>query len=124
MNKVCITGRLGKDPELKKTPNDVSVLSFSLAVTGEYNSKTKSAPTYWLNCLAWRGTAEFISRNFAKGDAMEVSGRLQTREWKDKGGNNRITTEIVVESVGFCIGSRNTGDVKFEDIDDDENLPF
>lgn len=126
MNKVCITGRLGKDPELKKTANDVSVLSFSLAVAGEYNSKTKSAPTYWLGCLAWRGTAEFIARNFLKGDGMEVSGHLQTREWKDRDGNNRVTTEIVVESAGFCIGGGRGGiaEVKLEETEDDEDLPF
>ena len=123
MNKVIISGRLGKDIELKRTANDIPVVSFSLAVDGEYNSKTKERPTYWIDCVAWRGQAEFIARNFSKGGAMELSGHLTTRSWKDKDGNNRISTEVVTETVGFCLGGKKA--VELTEVDEeDENLPF
>lgn len=125
MNKVCLTGRLGKDPELKKTPNDISVLSFSITVSGDYNANTKERPTYWINCLAWRGTAEFIARNFFKGSAIEICGKLQTRNWTDKNGNNRESTEVVISDVAFCIGGvKSDGQALTEIEDTEEYLPF
>lgn len=97
LNKVILGGRLTADVELKTTPSGVSVCSFSIAV----NRKGKEAQTDFLDCQAWRQTAEFISRYFRKGSSICIVGSLQKREWRDKDGNKRYATEIVVDEAMF-----------------------
>ena len=105
MNTVCITGRFTKDPEVKQTPSNISVVSFSLAVDRDYATNGERV-TDFIDCVAWRKTAEFIGNYFSKGKEVAVVGTLQTRSFDDQKGNKRKVTEVVVEKVNF-IGSRN-----------------
>lgn len=100
-NKVILMGRITKDLELKTTPSGVAVLSFSLAVERSYAAKGEERQTDFINCVAWRNTAEFISRFFSKGAMILVEGELQTRSYQDKDGNNRTVTEVIVSSSSF-----------------------
>lgn len=133
MNKICLTGRLTADPELKTTPDGTKVCSFSIAVR---RPRTKDK-TDFINLVAWRNTAEFVTRFFRKGNKIEVSGMLTSRQYKDKDGNNRTVFEVVVDDAEFAeskkepSGSENQApaynpyDVpKFDEITDDEELPF
>lgn len=105
LNIVALQGRLAKDPELKTTPSGTSVCSFTLAVDRSY-SKDGNRQTDWIDCVAWKGTAEFICKYFQKGQLMAVNGTLQTRSY-EKDGVKRKTTQVVVQSAYFC-ESRNT----------------
>ena len=98
MNKVCLMGRLAADVELRSTQSGKSVCGFTLAV----DRRGKDAGTDWIDCVAWEKTAEHISKYFAKGQRMAVTGKLQTRSYEDKQGNKRKATELVVEEVDFC----------------------
>lgn len=115
LNNVTLQGRLTADPELKTTGNGTSVLSFSLAVERSYKAEGGERQTDFLNCVAWRSTAEFIERYFHKGDMMIIFGELQQRKWQDSDGNNRYTVEVIVSQVHFCgsraAGSHNTANV-------------
>jgi len=96
-------GRLTKDPELRTTPNGVSVCSFSIAVDRDYADKdTKEREVDFFDIVAWRNTAEFVHKYFSKGRMIGVNGRLQNRTWEDKQGNKRRTTEIRAEHCYFC----------------------
>lgn len=97
LNKVIIGGRLTADVEQKATPNGVAVAQFSIAV----NRKGKDAQTDFINCVAWRGTAEFVSKYFRKGSSICVVGSLQNRSWTDKDGGKRYATEIIADEVNF-----------------------
>ncbi len=99
-NLVVLTGRLTVDPELKKTPSDVSVTNFSIAVQRAYKSG-EEAVTDFINIVAWRSTAEFICRYFKKGKMIGVEGSIQTRKWVDNDGNNRTAFEVVANNVQF-----------------------
>lgn len=142
LNKVILMGRITADPELKQTPNGVSVTSFSLAVERSYSGKDGERQTDFLNCVAWRGTAEFIARYFTKGKMMAVEGSLQTRSYTDKNQNKRVATEVMVDQAHFAGDSGtskeqqpaaqiptapiafNSGSVEdFQEISDDD-LPF
>lgn len=101
MNKVLIMGRIGNDIELKYTSNNIAVTSFTVAVNRAY-SKDGNQQTDWINCIAWRQTAEFISRYFSKGKLILLEGSIQTRNYEDKNGVKRWVTEIVVDKVEFC----------------------
>ena len=100
MNIAILTGRLTADPELKTTPNGVSVCSFSVAVDRKYKQGEEKQADF-INIVAWRGTAEFVSRYFNKGSAICVTGSIQTRSWNDNNGNKRYATEVVVDEVMF-----------------------
>lgn len=102
INKVILGGRLTSDPELKQTTSGISVTQFSLAV----NRKGKEAQTDFLDCVAWRQTAEFICKYFKKGSSVCVVGSLQKREWEDKNGGKRYATEIIVDEALF-VDSKN-----------------
>lgn len=103
LNKVFIMGRMTRDPELRHTQSGTAVASFSLAVERDFKDKaTGEKVTDFIDCVAWRGTAEFVSRYFAKGSMAVVIGALQIRSWDDKGGNKRRTAEVVAESVYFA----------------------
>jgi len=95
-------GRFTKDPELRATQSGTSVCSFSLACDRDYKDSNGKKETDFFDCVAWRKTAEFVSKYFAKGQMALVVGRLQNRDWKDKEGNKRRSTEIVVDNVYFA----------------------
>ena len=102
LNHITIMGRLTKDPELRRTPAGVAVASFTVAVDRDMvNKETGARDTDFIDCVAWRGTGEFVSKYFPKGSMAIVSGRLQIRSWTDKDGNKRRESEIVVENVYF-----------------------
>ncbi len=102
MNVVCLLGRLTATPEQKTTQNGVSVTSFSVAVDRAYQPKGAERQTDFINCVAWRGTAEFICRYFQKGQRIALQGSLQSRSYTDKNGNNRTVFEVVVDNAFFA----------------------
>lgn len=104
LNIVALQGRLTHDLELKTTPNGVSVCAFSIAVDRDYKSADGEKQTDFINCVAWRGTAEFICKYFTKGQMLTLKGQVQTRRYTDKDGNNRTAFEILAEAVNFCGG--------------------
>lgn len=101
LNKAILIGRFTKDPELRSTPQGTSTCSFSIAVDRNYAKAGSERQTDFINCVAWRQTAEFITKYFAKGNLVCVEGSIQTRSWKDNDGNNRYATEVVVDQVYF-----------------------
>lgn len=132
-NKVIIGGRLTADAELKTTPSGVSVTTFSIAV----NRKGKEAQTDFIDIVAWRQTAEFISRYFKKGSSICIVGSLQKREWTDNKGQKRYVTEVIAEEASF-VDSKNDSassenvhydshydsNADCEAITDSDDLPF
>lgn len=150
LNKVILCGRLTADPELKQTSNGIAVVSFSLAVNRRFASKSGDAAavqqTDFINLVAWRQTAEFISKYFKKGSALCVTGSIQTRNWTDQNGQKRYATDVVVDEAMF-VDSRNdngggqsqympdaygspsyssngSSAPNFEEIKTDDDLPF
>ena len=102
LNKIVIMGRLTRDPEMRQTGSGTSVTSFSLAVERDYSGRDGGEKqTDFIDAVAWRHTAEFVSKYFAKGDMAAVSGRLQIRDWTDKDGNKRRSAEVVADNVYF-----------------------
>ena len=148
MNSICLMGRLTGDPELKTTQSGVSVTSFRVAVDRAYRSKDQERQTDFINCVAWRQTAEFISRYFHKGQRIALQGSLQSRKYTANDGSQRTVYEVVVDHAFFCeskggnaagapgydsqipqyteakpaFSTANSGD--FEEILTDEDLPF
>ena len=140
-NNITITGRLTADPELKTTPNGVSVCSFTLAVKRPHTKDT----TDFIPCQVWRQGAEYLSKYGTKGNMVAVTGALTTRKWQDQNGNNRINYDVTCDSVEL-LESRSSGEAnnnttystnapqnasgathdssKLEEIGDDEELPF
>ena len=102
MNTICLMGRLTTDPELKTTQTGVSVTSFTLAVDRAYKPKDEERQTDFIHCVAWRGTAEFISKYFRKGQRMALTGSLQSRKYTDKDGNNRTAFEVIADQAFFA----------------------
>ncbi|MCL2569402.1 MAG: single-stranded DNA-binding protein [Oscillospiraceae bacterium] len=110
MNHVVLMGRLARDPELRNTPSGIPVVRFTVAVNRRFVSKdTNERQADFIDCVAWRGTAEFISKYFAKGAMIAVQGSLQVREWQDKEGNKRWSTEVIVEQAYFTGSKQDTG---------------
>ena len=107
MNKVFIMGRLTKDPELKKTPSGVSVVSFTVAVDRKYKDDAGIHPTDFINCVAFSYTADFLNKFFVKGQLIVVIGSLQTRTWEDSDGNKKYVTEVIVSEVQFTGDNRS-----------------
>ena len=102
LNKIIAMGRLTRDPELRQTPNGVSVASFSIACDRDFKDKsTGEKETDFLDVVVWRQTADFVSRFFTKGRMAVVEGRLQIRNWEDQSGNKRRTAEIVADNIYF-----------------------
>lgn len=116
LNQITLLGRLVQDPELRQTPANIPVTSFTIAV--DRNSKEKI--TDFIDCTAWKSTAEYISNYGAKGRLVIVTGSLQIREWTDKSGNKRRNAEVIVNSLYFCDRSR-AGE---SSNNDDEDIPF
>lgn len=98
LNKITIMGRLTKDPELRRTNSGTAVASFTIAVDRDFGEKKAD----FFNCVAWKGTGEFVSKHFTKGRPILISGRLETRQWTDKNDNKRTEVEVVAENVYFC----------------------
>ncbi len=147
INMVALMGRLTYEPELRTTPAGVSVLRFQVACDRNYQKSGAERQADFIDCVAWRQTAEFISRYFHKGSMIAVEGSIQTQNYTDKEGKQRKSVEVVANNVSFC-GSRNeTGAAApatqaqntysqpapsyanadssdFEEIIDDDDLPF
>ena len=105
-NLVVLTGRLTADPELKTTPNGISVTTFSIAVNRNYR-KGEEQQTDFINIVAWRQSAEFITKYFKKGSMIGIEGSIQTRRYQDKNGNNRTAFEVVANNVQFVESKRD-----------------
>ena len=109
LNRIIIMGRLARDPELRRTQSGVPVASFRLAVDRDFKDKsTGERSTDWIDVVAWRATAEFVSRFFTKGRMAVVEGRLQIHDWKDKDGNNRHSAEVVADNIYFGDSRKDT----------------
>ena len=146
LNHIVIMGRLTRDPELRYTQTNTPVASFTVAVDRDFGSRDSGEKqTDFIDCVAWRSTAEFISKYFTKGSMAVVSGRLQIRDWEDKNGNKRRSAEIVVDNIYFGDSKRKESSEShfsptdydyaartpaaapsngFEELDDDGELPF
>lgn len=143
INTVALMGRLTFEPELRTTPAGVSVLRFQIACDRNYQRAGAERQADFIDCVAWRQTAEFISRYFHKGSMIAVEGSIQTSNFTDKNGQNRKQVEVVANNVSFC-GGKSEGSAAqsesysqpapsyasasnsdFEEIvDDDDDLPF
>ena len=110
LNHIAIMGRLTRDPELRRTGSGLAVASFTVAVDRDFGkNENGEKETDFIDCVAWRNTAEFVSKYASKGRMVAVSGRLQIRSWTDKDGNKRRTAEVVADNVYFG-DSRRDGD--------------
>ena len=145
LNKVILMGNLTADPELKTTPNGVSVTSFSIAVGRRYAKETDEVKADFINIVCWRGTAEFVTKYFSKGKSIVVVGSIQSRSYTAQDGSKRYITEVVADEVTFGsspAGNRekNEGtfygeppampsqprvsDANFEEVAAEDDLPF
>ena len=150
LNKVVLCGRMTADPELKQTASGIAVVSFTLAVNRRYQSKSadgaQAQQADFITVVAWRQTAEFISRYFRKGSALCITGSIQTRSWQDQQGQKRYTTEVVADEAMFVDSKNESGSAsgqygadsynapayssapasapKFEELKTDDDLPF
>ena len=108
LNHITIMGRLTRDPELRRTGSGIAVASFTVAVDRDFGGRDGGEKeTDFIDCVAWRQTGEFVSKYFAKGRMIVVSGRLQIRSWTDKDGNKRRTAEVVADNVYFGDSKRD-----------------
>ena len=111
LNHITIMGRLTRDPELRRTGSGIAVASFSVAVDRDFGkNENGEKETDFIDCVAWRNTAEYISKYFTKGRMIVVSGRLQIRGWTDKDGNKRRTAEVVADNVYFGDSRRDNNE--------------
>ena len=128
LNHIVIMGRLTKDPDARRTPGGTSVTSFTLAVDRDFSNGEKG--TDFIDCVAWRNTADFVGKYFTKGKMAVVSGRLQIRDWTDKEGNKRRSAEVVADNVYFGDSKKDENktnepvNVEFGDVDDTDDFPF
>lgn len=149
LNKIFIMGRLTRDPELRRTQNGTAVAGFALAVDRDYKNTDGTKETDFIEVVAWRSSAEFVSKYFAKGRMAIVEGRLQIRDWTDKDGNKRRSAEVVADNVYFGDSKKEgdssggsyggssggykaagkavdvePGEGEFAEVEDGEDLPF
>lgn len=145
LNKVILMGHITADPELKQTPSGVSVCSFSIGVNRRYSKAEQGQQSVdFINIVAWRQQAEFVSRYFKKGSSIVICGSIQTRNWTDNNGQKRYATEVVADEVSFGssggkateaknetptqpympTGYSTQNSMNFEEIPGDEKLPF
>ena len=110
LNHIVLMGRLTRDPELRRTANGVAVASFTLAVDRDFAAAGAEKETDFIDIVAWRNTAEFVSKYFTKGRMAVVCGRLQIRNWNDKEGNKRRSAEVIAENVYFGGSKRDSAD--------------
>ena len=107
LNKIILMGRLCTNPELRRTGSGTAVTSFSLACDRDFKSQSGEKETDFIDVVAWKNTAEFVSKYFSKGRMAVVEGRLQIRDWTDKAGNKRTTAEVVADNVYFADSKRS-----------------
>ena len=133
LNVAIIMGRLTADPELRTTASGVAVTTFSVAVDRRFQRQGEEKQTDFINVVAWRQTAEFVSRYFHRGSMIAVRGSIQQRNYEDKNGNKRTATEVIAEEALFG-GSKSTGKAEekpaeseqggFEEVEGENDLPF
>lgn len=134
MNKVILMGRLTSDPELKTTQSGISVVSARIAVNRRFAKQGDPVTADFIDVVFWRQTAEFVAKYFSKGRQIALVGSLQTRAWQDKDGNKRTSVEVVADEVYFA-DSKQSEKVQelpkyevpqgeYEEVDDDDDLPF
>lgn len=140
LNCAILMGRIVADPELRTTTNGVSVSSFRIAVDRNFVKQGEEKQADFIDIVAWRQTADFVSRYFRKGSMIAVQGSIQTRNYEDKNGNKRTAVEVVADNVSFCgskaengtqetsytptFQSASQGDFESIDDGDDESMPF
>lgn len=140
LNRTILMGRLTRDPEVRHTQQGTAVASFTLAVDRDFKERDGGTATDFIDIVAWRNTAEFVSKYFTKGRMAVVEGRLQIREYKDRDGNKRRTAEVVADNVYFADSKKvdpleqftaahpetvaDSGAQFAELADDDGDLPF
>lgn len=137
LNKIFIMGRMVRDPELRRTQSGTAVCSFTVAVDRDMKNQDGSRDTDFIDCVAWKNTAEFVSKYFTKGRMIVVGGSLNLRDWTDRDGNKRRNAEVIVRDVYFGDSNRDTvrdgqapapqtygGAEGFEEIEDDGEIPF
>lgn len=144
MNKAILMGRLTQDPELRTTPNGISVTKFSLAVNRRFAKAGEERGVDFINIVCWRSAAEFVAKYFKEGQQMALVGSIETRKWQDKEGNNRYATEVVADEVYFADSKKDTSQQKegftlhaalhdgytpagmsdFDEVEEDGELPF
>ena len=107
LNKAILMGRLTRDPELRYTQNNLPVVQFTIAVERNRAAQGQENQTDFINIVAWRKTAEFVSQWFTKGVMIIVTGSIQSRRWQDKNGNNRTSIEVVADEVQFGESKRS-----------------
>ena len=101
MNKVCLTGRITRNIELKYNQNNVAITSFTLAVTRKFKNQNGEYESDFINCIAYKSTAELLNKYVKKGDLLGIEGRIQTRNYEDKDGKRVYVTEVIVDSIDF-----------------------
>ena len=109
LNKIILMGRLTRDPELRRTQSGTAVTSFSIACDRDFKSQSGEKETDFIDVVAWRNTAEFVSKYFAKGRMAVVEGRLQIRDWTDREGGKRRSAEVIADNVYFGDSKRDSG---------------
>lgn len=146
INNVVLMGRLVATPELRSTGTGISVASFTIAVERAFAKAGEQRQADFIDCVAWRNTADFITRYFQKGSMIAVTGNIQTRNYEDKNGNKRKAVEVVVDNASFCGSKAESGttggysapaapsapapsftsgsESDFEEISEDDDLPF
>ena len=112
INHCVLLGRLTNELELRSTSNGISVLTFTLAVTRKYRAKGEERQADFINCVAYRNTAEFLSSYFKKGSPVAIVGSIQTRSYEDKEGKKRYITEVIVNEVNFVEGNKENAVVE------------
>lgn len=123
INSTVIVGRLTRDPEVKQTQSGISVCNFTLAVDRQYKSGDERL-TDFIDCVAWRHTADFLGKYFSKGDPVGVTGHIQTRNWETDDGQKRKAVEVFADTLSFVGQKRNSSAELVELNDDDAELPF
>ena len=138
INMVALMGRLTFEPEVRTTPSGVSVMHFQVACDRNYQRSGQDRQADFIDCVAWRQTAEFIGRYFHKGSMIADEGTLQTSSYTDKNGNQRKQVEVLANNVSFCGSKSESGaagsqanpnyssadNSDFDEIPDDDDLPF
>ena len=107
LNRIIIMGRLTRDPELRRTQSGTSVTSFTVAVDRDYSDQSGDRQTDFIDCVSWRAGADFVAKYFHKGSMIVVDGRLQSRKWQDRDGNNRTSWEILTDHTYFGESKRS-----------------
>ena len=116
LNHITIMGRLTRDPELRHTQSNTPVASFTVAVDRDFSGRDGGEKqTDFIDCVAWRQTGEFVSKYFRKGSMIVVSGKLQSRKWQDRDGNNRTNWDVIADNVYFGESRRDGGDTTGND---------